>query len=266
MSDWSGQPADEVYGSIEELLSWDGMNSGKVQLRCPWDQRFTVAADVVNRLWPHGTLGALAGKIGIKPELGQAAPDAGQKFAYDFAILTVQYDVATLGGIDVVEGGSHDGQLYSESLEPTIEYQKLDHHMFTWTNVSGRELYENEAPSRAMRGMSLVRTLYNLTAIPASILTLPGKTNEAEYVSAALGVTFPEETLLFAPQPARRVVLASGSKGWTLTIKFAYKEQSWNKFWRQDKSGTDKYDEVFDTVNGVVYKNFPPADMSDWLY
>ncbi len=49
---------------------------------------------------------------------------------YEFALVTVNYDVATVGNLEKYPSGGHAGQLYSESLVPTVEHQTLGREGF----------------------------------------------------------------------------------------------------------------------------------------
>lgn len=268
MARWSPSypAASETHGSVEEKLRFDGMHTGRVTVRCAWTDRFAVAADMINRDYPNGSIGALGAEATIRPEPGQPTLDSDGKMIYGFALVTVTYDVASVGNLEKYPAGPHAGELYSESIVPTVDNQHLPVNGFTWTNGSGRMLIEGENPVRQLHGLALKRVLYNKASIPADYFTLPGKVNVAAYVSVPLGKTFDAETLLFVPQEVSRTVTTAGSDGWTIPLLLKYKEDGWNKFWRKDKSGSNKWDEIYDTAAGAVYKNFPTADFSNLLY
>jgi len=271
MSDWASDNAakEEAY-TVSAKVNYKGMNSGKVKLRCPWADRYTIAADIINnnRLFPTGSIGAIAAEISIDPAPQSAAVNvtAGGVIEYDEALLTIDYNVAEVANLEKVPTGANAGILYSEALEPNIEYLKLDKLNFTWTDASGRPVTEAESPSRPSRGFNLVRTYYNIPSIDSSYLDLGDTCNDAAYTSVPLGLTFDIGTLRFIPAPLNRTILTSGSKGWNLTLKWAYRKATWNKFWRVDKSGSDKYDTIYDKVNAAAWVPCPLADHTPWLY
>jgi len=272
MSDWTSitTAVQEAYTDTEQL-SYDGTNSSSVTLRCPWADRYNVANDVVNRIWPYLGGGRLAGKISIKAAPNTAhTVDAGGKLQYEDALVTISYDVADLGSLEqTIDPVSGKTVLYREQLVPYVEHQKLDHSLFCWgTNSLGRVLTEAESPFRQTRGYALSRTIYNLPQIDPSILTLPGYVNNATYTSASLGLTFPVETLLFGDPSMDRSISAAGAGQWTLNIKYPYREMGWNKFWRVDKlpATAPKWDTIWDTENNVQYRNFPLGSFANWLF
>src|SRR5262249_6087814 len=149
---------------------------------------------------------------------------------YDQALLTVHYSVAQVGSLDsATDPTTGEEILYTENFEPTVEYQELDHLGFAWGSELGPTLTEHEAPSRARRGMNLVRSVFNAPVAPGAVLTLIGKTNKDAYTSEVLGITFDPETLLWVPPTSSRTVVKSGpftssSKGYNFVFKMAFKE------------------------------------------
>lgn len=273
MSDWSSVvTAVEEFATVQETLRFDGRHQAQVALRCPWADRISVAADILNnnRLWPHSTMGAMGAQVVIRPVPGATngssiSVSAGGLIQYAEAIVQVTYDTVTVGNLE--ESSSISGQLFSESIEEIIDHQTLDPANFRWGSATGKPM--KEGPVRALYGMNFKRTLYNMASIPAACFTLPGTVNNANYVSAPLGVTFAAETLLFAPANFQRVMLTSGTKGWTVSLKYGFKKDGWNKFWNKDKAGGEGYDIIWRLETGgpgAQYKNFPAADHSTLLF
>lgn len=249
MSVYSIVDCAEEFGTMQEnrtLEDW----SASVVLRCDWADRNTLVADLLGnqRAWPHST-GPTAQSASIRPA-ETIYTTSGQCCVYQDALVTVQY------GIDKQD-------LISESLEPTAEFLVLDYKQFRWGSAAGEPLVEGEAPGKLVRGMNLVRTLYQIEdPLPAALLTLVGKINNASYASSTLGLTFAEETLLYQPPTLQRTISTAGNDAWTINTKFVYKPETWNKYWR---SKDQQYSKIF-TVDGVEFESYEPADMSDLLY
>lgn len=237
------------YSENFTLEDW----SASVVLRCAWASRHALVADIVGnrRAWPHSGYGVvpLAQSAAVKPD-GAAYIEVGQACSYSDALVTINY-------------GTKQLDLVAESLEPQVEFRTLDYRQFRWGAGDGDPLIEAEAPGKLIRGLSLVRTHYHLSSIHASILTLPGSCNDAAYASTLLGLTFDEETLLFAPGPMNRTITTAGSKGWNVQLKFMFKASGWNKFWR---AKTEDWEEIYQVGEADAYKNYPPDDFSAWLY
>ena len=119
-----------------------------------------------------------------------------------------------------------------------------------------------QSPGRLIRGLTISRTLYQVTALPIALITSIGKVNDADYISALLVLTFAAETLLYTPPNMNRTITTAGDKGWTVNMKFMYKPDTWNKFWR---STTQAYEAIF-IAGGIEYKNYPLADFSSLLF
>ena len=228
--------------------------SARVTLRCAWDDRHDLVQDILGnqRVWPHDGSGLLYPTSATVEPWPSIYSSSGQECTYLDALVTVSY-------------GTEVEDLISESLEPTTEFMKLDYRRFRWGAVNGDPLLKNEAPGKLYKGLNLIRTIYDVASpLPTTLLTLPGAVNDADYVSSLLGLTFPEETLLFTPPKMDRSITTAGAEGWTLQLKFVYKAAGWNKFWREK---TEDWEDMY-LINGggAAYKNYPLEDFSDFLY
>jgi hypothetical protein len=245
----------EVHGTKTERWDVDRW-SPSVQLRCLTVNKYALVADLLGnqRVWPHSGFSDLprAKSATIVDEPGVFATD-GQACVYEFSRVTVGYS----SKVEV--------DLVSESLEPTAEFQVLDYTRFRWTSKDGDPILEGEAPGKITRSLALSRQLFKLTAIPNAVLDQIGNVNDAEYESTLLGLTFPIETLLFQPPSMTRTITTAGSKGWNLNMRFHYKPEGWNKFWRA-AADPPEWEEMFDMDVVDAYKNYPLGDFSALLF
>jgi hypothetical protein len=193
----------------------------------------------------------VAVSAGITPVPGEFTTDGNNQICiYEYAEVAVGYDI-------------DKRELVSESLEPTAEFQLQDHRRFRWNAPNGEPLTEGEAPGRLVRGMNLVRTIYNVEPpLPTSLLTLSGTVNDVSYASSMLGLTFAAEILLFGQPALSRTLTAAGDDAFTLSLKFTHKGSGWNKYWRA-KSQT--YQHIY-LAGGAIYRSHPLADFSDYLW
>lgn len=226
-----------------------------VTLRCNWEARHDLVADLLGnrRPWPHGVWAdpprATAASIRPFPDAGITVGDS---ITYDHALVDVTY--STREEVDVI----------SESLEPTVEFLRLDYRNFRWEGAGGRPLKEDEAPGKVYKSLNLVRTHHAVEPpLPISLLDLIGYVNDVEYFSALLGLTFPAETLLFQPPIPSRTVTSLGSRAFNLQMRFAYKPNGWNVFWRAE-SGI--WERMYYKDNLTSYYNYPLGDFSDFLF
>lgn len=243
----------EEYNTVRESWNLDSVTA-EVTLRCAWANRHLLIADLIGnqRSWPHGGFASPPKASSASLVAWDTAyTSVGQSITYVDALVKVRY--------------THDAEdLISESIEPTADFITLDWKRFRWGAANGDALTEAEAPGKLRRGLSLVRTLYKVAPpLSTKLLTEIGKCNDAQYVSALLGLTFDEETLLFCPPHLTRTIRTDGSDGFNLTMKFMYKPEGWNKFWRAKNQA---YEEIFNVAGGPAYKNHPLGDFSDFLF
>lgn len=247
-------PCAEVLGQVGESFNIESGMSATVTVQCAYSARHALVAEVMGTAYPNSSFPNPPQCVNavIKPLTGDAAGTAGQTNLYALAEITFTYS-------------SKIQDLISESLEPTAEFLTLDYRMFRWSAANGTPLTEGEAPGKLFKGLNIVRTLYQVTSAPATILSAIGGVNSASYTSALLGLTFATETLLYQPPHLARIIKTDGTVGRTVTLKFGYKPQTWNKFWNVRKSGGPGWDTLYQATGGQ-YKNYPPTDFSALLF
>jgi hypothetical protein len=253
MATYSAVDCTEEHNTAQEDFDAETGFGASVTLRCLWSDRLLLMDDILSnsRTWPYNAK-AQAHRATSVPAPSQYTT-SGQGAEYIHALVTVEYSTKIK-------------DLISESLEPAVEFLTTDHKQFRWASVDGEPLLESEAPAVQYKTMNLARTLYQLPAIPAAVLTCVGCSNSASYTSALLGLTFGVETLLFQPPTTNRAIKTSGTDGWTLNTKFTFKPQGWNKFWRPGKdAGAGGWDEIVH-IKGTVYKPYPPANFAAFLF
>lgn len=241
----------EEFRTQQEDWDLEGPTAS-VQLRCAWADRHNLIADLLgnSRDWPHGpyTNPPQAQRASISP-FATTQASVGQSITYDDALVSVEY-------------GFDSRDLVSESLEPTAEFITLDHRRFRWGAADGPPLKQAEAPGKLRRGLTLQRTLYRQAPpLSTQLLTSVGGINDTAYVSSLLGLSFPQGTLLFTPPNLSISVQADGTDGYTIAMKFMYKPEGWNSFWRAESQA---YEDIY-LVGGAQYLNYPEVDMSDLL-
>lgn len=251
--------ACEEHNTNKATLT-DANNEATVVLRVPWASRFDLCVDLLGLSdgspKSHPSMpGLWAVNCGIADDGSKGSPN-GQGIDYDFALVTVKYSDNY-----PTKDKTEDGQIYSDNIEPAIEFITLDHSKFKWQDSDGDTLKEAEAPGRQLFSCTFSRTLYRVTSLPAGILSYCGKVHNASFT--AHGLTFDSETLLFMPATFANSVTTGGSKGYDVTCKWAFKPEGWNKFWR---AKSQAYEEIWDTASNQVYKNYPAVDMSVLLF
>lgn len=249
----------EEYGTRNEDYDAESGISASVTLRCAYSDRHALAQDLLvsRRVWPFGGWAAppRASRCGIRPILGSYTQDE-QAIAYaTHALVTVQYTVSR---------GGEDDELISESLEPSVEFITQNPARFKWTNAAGDPLLPNELAGKQRHGLVLRRTLFQVQGpLPTTLLSLNGSSNDADYTSDLLSLTFDEETLLYTLPGLSRSITMTGAKSWNLQLAFLYQPNGWNKYWR---AKTGLYEPIWNDALGQIHKNYPPEDFSDFLF
>ena len=250
---WSSVDCFEVYGGkAEDFNIQTGLNH-RVRLQCAWTDRYALIQDllVTPRPWPHATgLVPYAISASAQPLPNEAGTTDNQLMNFTQAIVDVNYSTAI---IDVA----------SESIEPNMEAVPLDHTYFNWGGIGGPKLLEGEAPPLILRSLNLVRTRYRLSVVSNDVIALVGYVNEAAYTSSLLGLTFPIDTLLYLPSPIIRSFTTLSSSGFTVTERFSYKPQGWNKYWR---AKTQAWDSIYLSGQSTPALSYPRGDFAANLF
>lgn len=243
----------EEFGTQKEGIDLASSPNGSVTLRCAWGDRYLLIADLLGnqRAWPNGTaVNPMTARSAAIKTFDTQFTVVGQSIIYQDALVDVNY-------------GYETRDLFSESLEPTADFITLDHRYFRWGSAAGECIKQGEAPGRLRRGMNLLRTNYNVSApLSTQLLTAIGGVNDTAYTSTVLGLTFPIGTLLFTPPVLDMSVDTLGSDGWTVAMKFMYRAEGWNSYWR---AKTQSYDDIY-IAGGGQYLNYPLEDMTDLIF
>lgn len=266
-------PYEEVAFTLTETGGLGESPTAKVNIQCAWNDRFVIAQDILGNLrtWPKpGPMQWLLPikSISIVPQPNSKFSIVDNQCVYEKAVLSLNYQ----GNNASQDPGS--GQLYSESLEPRLEYMPMDHKQFIWiprnalTEIA--PVQEGESPSQPMYSMVLKRTLYRLSSIPATVFTAIGGVNNGAYYSSSLGLYADTECLLYKPPVTKRDVNADGSgDGWTLDMEFVYRPNGWNVFWNAQKQDWLRFavrDYSGSNVQTIPYKPYPLRNFSSLLF
>lgn len=260
--------------SEEETYSEDAFTS-KCELLCPWDQRHALLSHILDSLleWPYGPPDNLkyARTGSIVPYQGKTGAD-GVGNTYQLAKITVDFK-REFG--EPLEGGDETRTFYYETLEPNAEMLKINpkdvdgNQKFFWSEsmLDTDKVTVEEAPTKLVAGLDYVVKFTRLASVPAAILTITSHVNHESVVSPSLGLTFPAETLMAnAPVLSRTITSGVESALWDLEMRYSYRKEGWNKFWRpQTESFVRMYQTNLFGDDPEIYYNFPLADFSDLL-
>lgn len=252
MGFYSAIECAEVHGTFSEDFSIEGGMQASVVLECSAANKDALVDDLLSnqREWP----GLLGWAVRPRAYAATATPFSTNSPVVDQTYNWDTYRVAVKYTTDPTR------TLFSETIEPMVEFVRLDHRFFRW--ASGVPLTEGEAPGIIRREFKLVRKNFNKLFVPTGIITLPGSVNRDPYTSSLLGVTFNPETLLFGPDPVDRTVTSAGTAGFNYSLSFHFKPNGWNKYWRPQSQA---WESIY-LASGVEYKSYPPEDLSSVLF
>ena len=260
---------DRVPGYPQETLS--RQEAGAVdQLQCAWADRITLAKELLGYsiggvlYTPHEfdfgddpIDNIFCKAVDIEPMGG-----GGRAVSLDGsgnplkAILTATYGLLDYSHPD-------EGTVYvSESLEPAAEFLTLGEKDLWWDNTQTESVTTSEVPGMIIRMIDWVYTIHFSAGIPDWVWTHPGTINNANVYSRELDKTFAAETLLCGNPSLSREVTFNGATAWTITARFTYRPETWNKFPHTDTTGALAFDTIYDktTPTGVAKEFYTPAD------
>ena len=252
-NEYSSVDCTEEFGTATESYSIDGHFEAQVVLNVEGADKDDLISDLLTnqRPWPNTgfTVKPKAHRCSTRQFFSEDAPVSGQQ----------NFPAATGYQVTVYYTTNPDVQLISETLQPEFEFVLLDHRYFRWS--SGAPLVEGEAPGLLQPGVTLIRQYYKSAALPTLFLSAGGKVHNASFISSYLGITFGSETLLYAPDPAVQSLTMGGASGFDFALKFHYRPQGWNTFFR---ASTNAWESIYNSA-GTQVKPYTPADLSSLL-
>jgi len=134
----------------------------------------------------------------------------------------------------------------TESLEPASEFLTLSHEGLYWDVAQAEPLGDTDAPAVILRMIDWVYTLHFMSHIPSWVWSHPGTVNNATVYSRELNKYFPAYTLLCGNPTLSREVTSEGTTAWTITARFTYRYETWNKFPRTTEAGALDFYPIYD--------------------
>lgn len=253
---------DELFMSQSETWGNEKVTA-QVGLKALWSQRHGIMNNILAnaKVWPYHTNGNVFAVSGSISPFEEKADQDGSGLIYPSATLVVNFETLTKSN----NPQNPDVTIFSESLEPTAEFLTVPYKDFKWGSITGKDLKKEEAPGRLEIGLDYVVTFYNMKVIPSAVLTLIGAVNNGPVTSASLGgLTFASETLLFnPPKIVRNVTAVAAQNRYTITLRFTYRRNGWNQFWRAE---TGTFSRIFHKDRGgIAHNNFPLASFASVL-
>lgn len=237
------------------------------KLQCVWEERIKLAKILVGLVVgdtgypPHKydsglepLVGIYVKSVKIEPVIG-LEPSSEPLGKYTKAQLTVTY-----GSLEYDLPEEEEVTYINESVEPAAEFLTLSTKGLYWgTGEDKKELIASEAPAIIVRMVDWVYTLYRIKTIPNWIWTYPGCVNDGNIISRRLNRIFAAGTLLCGNPALSKEVTSEGTRSWTITVRFTYRPEGWNKFPRVSEGGALSFETIYNSV-GTPKVFYLPAD------
>jgi hypothetical protein len=280
---------EEIAGSPSETWNSDGQFEATMRLKCAWSDRYELMARFVNYETPYPHLteqlstsnhGVLCRSVSAVPFpnakiVGAAWNGVADRIAeYEHAVTVVKFGTLRDGEGErtIVTEGRGRGDQISETIEYNVEMVRLAADQFVWDSGFFVSLKKDEAPSKMLVGFDYIFTRHQSLKISKEAKDLIGFVNEEpiEGITPLLrNFTFEPETLLYLRPSFSRAVNSSGQSNITQVFRFAYRKDTWNRFWRpglEQHNNPDNPAEVTGKGGWDRIAFEEPVDLGEGLY
>lgn len=277
----------EVHGTRQErFLTATTPPSATVKLKCLHTERYTVLRELLstpavypfsNEVCP-GDYDLYCTEAGLVPNYGAYTSDDSNVIDYlDYAFIDCTYTM--LLGYFRDPGSLSNNEYIEEGLEPRMETLPINNNYYVWGTTTGSQsgsgagegdpLSTDESPVRYEPGVTYTRTIKGIRSFDIEWLNMQGTVHNQDFISSLLEMTFPADTLLLRSMTAVRewshVSYSTCYPTWTVQLKYEYKPQTWNIFWRGGVQPPDYYYIKLKSDN-TLFLPFDTADHSTFLF
>lgn len=281
----------EIHGTRQE--NFDSVTTppnASVQLLVKYDERYEAMRSLLARAMPYPfsdeisevgyQLYCTSANIANVPS-GYKSSD-GQTIDYkNYAIINAVYQART--GFYKSPGSTSNNEYVDEVFDPRMEALPVNNNYYKWSGSSGDDgsgsggsggggsndpLAPEESPTRFEPGVTLIKTIVGIEIFAPATYALQGTVNSSPYASNITGHNYATGTLLLRTLNANRsfshVSYFTGTPTWTVTLRYEYKVQTWNKFWRGGVQPPSYQNILLRSDDSIVYP-FPLANHTAYL-
>jgi len=281
----------EIHGTRQE--NFDSITTppnASVQLLVKYDERYEAMCSLLARAMPYPfsdeisevgyQLYCTSANIANVPS-GYKSSD-GQTIDYkNYAIINATYQART--GFYKSPGSTSNNEYVDETFDPRMEALPVNNNYYKWSGAvdegsgsggsgstgSNDPLAPEESPTRFEPGVTLIKTIVGLEIFAPATYALQGTVNSSPYASNITGHNYATGTLLLRTLNASRsfshVSYFTGTPTWTVILRYEYKVQTWNKFWRGGVQPPSYQNILLRSDDSIVYP-FPLRSHSVYLF
>jgi hypothetical protein len=279
-----------VAEAFSEKEEWDLIQppTADVKLRVPWSQRHLVVSAVAGMQWPYlSSVPLYCVHAGVSTIPNTRCLNDGYGNQYAEAFVDLHFDPFSTFTESIKTNGEmlkvpRVGTLFNSSGDTQfmlLAWKEESEAVLPYTSVT-----PEEAPSKIITGIDYEVAFEELDLIPDEVLTLVDCCNADPVTTINLGLTFEAETLILLSSDAKHTVNIDGSVKNSLNLKFGWRKNGWNRYWRATTqsweyqyvipiAATDlpvpdhpaSFDADPDGPAPVIYRNFPTADFTALL-
>ena len=291
-----GTAYDELFGQTIERWTPEGFAAQRT-LRCPWSARNTLSLELLRYGgsiypgWPYNNVRAvsISSIKGVGADAASTAVSSNQSIQnYDVALLVVNYETVFFEPYSPGSGVQESpGIRVEETLELGSEFLTVgngpaaDGSVMVWSDVIDEYasaltgytyLEEDEAPSKRFAYHQYVITRFSVpNEPPDELYDYPGFINSSAVNMVKGSKSFEPGTLFFNGASPKTVDGPDGETTWTITYRFTYKPNGWNRIWdkstatykhlfRKNKYGNVQLDPI--TLIPIAYPLYTSADLN----
>lgn len=190
---------------------------------------------------------------------------------YEYSIVTVKYAVTQAN----FSSGSTDRKITRHSIDIGAEVLSVTQDAAAaplfWDDGQANRVDSQSTPLRVVPHMTWDLTIFDVSSLPATLLSLAGKVNAAAITAAYRpDSNFPmiTETVRYDGASAERTISTDGENRWNVTLHFAARDLTisgtqvtWNHAWRP---GQDTPSLIYDNA-GDQYLIYQTGDINAML-
>lgn len=277
-----------LQGYPKESWSVDGGFRATVRIKVPWDDRITIAQNLLPRAYLSGGewilkravrypwyTPAVCTSVKMEPP-SRAAVEVKQpgqtyrQIEYASAMLLCEFETASYDSEQIRWPESE--LMVNEQINVSGEFNTLPTEKLYWvapTGEPGQPDYDPgvpvkqvEAPGQLIRMLDWQITWKQMFSIPYDMLDWHATVNSVAHYSPKYNLVFEPETLLWGEPTVKPIFTADGRLAYEVSANLQFRYGTWNLFFRPGESEPSP---IYDDAN-EQWHLYTPTDWSNRIW